>query len=285
MTVLGFLNPTAVSAYSRPAPPSGLPPGLDAMSRLTAGASTAGLQLGHEATKYASLTIGVPFMVGIGAGAVVEASTLAEGAAIQFAVRFPLLATVAQGAVYGLTEAPAPESALAGRGASRLVALDTNAVISLQQARPYLLATDRLVVTPNVVGELERHPEVLGGRTVAEFLAQRNISVTPAVEGASVPASKLMRYAMRNRDLLEAEMRAAAAGGRPLRGVGLPKPPDTGDALNLVEAAAVKADLFLTLDHNSMAPYYGYTGTLIVPFSGPAAEALELRFLIAGPHR
>lgn len=270
LTGLGFLRPTVVSAYSRPTAPAGLPPGLDAMARLTATGSTAGLHLGHEETKYASIAMSAPFAIGAGAGVEVLMGELA----IQFAARFPLAATLATGAVYGLNDAPAPESFISTRGVPRLVALDTDAVFNmgLPEIKSQLLPTDRLVVTSNVVEELERHPELRSGLSVANYLASRKIGVAPQVPGVHYSARKLYEYSTANRELLV---------NRPqVRGQKLPDPPGLGDALNLVEAAGVKADLFLSLDKNTMAPYYGYTGTLIVPFSGPAANAAELRFLI-----
>lgn len=140
----------------------------------------------------------------------------------------------------GVVGASALGEATAG---GRLVALDTDAVIKFSEISDALQPGDRLVVTPNVVSELER----FGIKDVGAFLDARGIGVAEGVPGASVPASALHSQL----DALVGES------------VG-----NAGDALNISEAGGIGADLFITCDKNTIGATFGSSGSVYLPYSG-----------------
>jgi hypothetical protein len=141
------------------------------------------------------------------------------------------LGVLAVGGSYGKLE----------RKAERLVAVDTGALID----RSFAKATargDRLVATPNVVRELEE----FGIKDVDSFLRVRGVARAESVPGAAIPAAKL---------------RAQLDSFRPHVG-------NSGDALNLSEAGAIGANLFVTSDINTLGRAFGPSGSILLPSSG-----------------
>jgi RHS repeat-associated protein len=128
---------------------------------------------------------------------------------------------------------------------ARTVALDTDALVKFESSavQEAIQSIDKLVATPNVVRELR---ESVGIGNVTAFLAKRGVVDVPGTVGAAVPASQLTRV---------------LDGMRPHRG-------NSGDALNLVEAAGARADLFLTTDKNTLGRAFGYRGKLFIPGTG-----------------
>lgn len=88
------------------------------------------------------------------------------------------------------------------------------------------------------------------------FLAARGATVGPTTPGASVPASSLRQQ---------------------LDGIARHRN-NAGDALNIAEAAGMKADLFITADVNTVGATFGRSGSIELPRSGGES----LRFLVVG---
>jgi hypothetical protein len=81
------------------------------------------------------------------------------------------------------------------------------------------------------------------------FLSMRGIEAVEGAPGASVPAT-----------FLRQQLDAFAPGA-----VG-----NAGDALNLAEAASIRADLFITADKATIGATFGSSGVIRLPFSGGA---------------
>ncbi len=149
--------------------------------------------------------------------------------------------------------ATATLSGAAGEASGRVVALDTDIVVkfSESQVQAALQASDRLVVTPNVVQELTTR---VGIKDVTSFLSKRGISQVGSVPGAAVPASTL-------RQVLDQVILSKG---------------NAGDALNISEAAGANASVFLTNDANTIGRTFGFDSSLLLPNSGGAAITIQV---------
>ncbi|MEZ4335172.1 MAG: RHS repeat-associated core domain-containing protein [Sandaracinaceae bacterium] len=124
------------------------------------------------------------------------------------------------------------------RGASRggrLVALDANAFRNLRSVRRSVVSpADTLFVSPNVATELARH-----GISSADVAAAGVHVASVSPTGAAVPATRVA-------DILRSTPTRGAASAAP-------------DALNIVEAAGLGADVFVTADRQVLRFFGGNT--------------------------
>lgn len=137
---------------------------------------------------------------------------------------------------------------------SGTIALDADALVKgwtdgrmTDQIQSLLQDGDQLVVTPNLVRELR---ESLGISNVDDFLNARGVSRSGAdTTGAALPATKLRQ---------QLDQIKANDGNQ-------------GDALNVSEAGAINADLFITADKRATStPTGSNSGTVMLPNSGGA---------------
>lgn len=166
---------------------------------------------------------------GIMNGYQTAADTQDGGAALSKFLGYGMFHVALAAALAGEGSAPAAESA-----AGRTVALDSNAFYELGRLKSsgVLQAGDQLVVTPGVQAELFRHGVTAGDLSSAGITA---LSESPI--GVSVPATRLAEV---------------------LRGFGGPGAASAAaDAFNVSEAAALRADLFLTNDAQVLRAFQG----------------------------
>jgi RHS repeat-associated protein len=141
-----------------------------------------------------------------------------------------------------------------GSAEGRLVALDTDAVIKFNSpgVQAALQEGDRLIVTPNVVQELRNS---VGVQDIENLLSLRGIQVSTDTVGASVPATFL-------RQIID-----AVVGSK----IG-----NAGDALNISEAGAAGADMFITADANTIGRTFGTSGKVFLPQSGGVSVPIQV---------
>jgi len=141
-------------------------------------------------------------------------------------------------------------SMLAGEE-GRLVAIDADATLKWHETSKLLRPTDTLVVTPNVVWELENSVGVVN---IDAFLGARGIFRTSNPVGASIPATQLHSRLNMIR----------------------PHIGNAGDALNFGEAGAIGAETFITGDKKAVQSLIGGTGDLLLPNSNGTRIFIQL---------
>ncbi|WP_285749810.1 DNRLRE domain-containing protein [Lentzea sp. NBRC 105346] len=129
---------------------------------------------------------------------------------------------------------------------ARRVAIDTDALVKFDElVKPLLREGDELIATPNVVRELAESATQV--KNVADFLAKRGVAAIAVEEiGTALPATRLAEI---------------MNGFKFHRG-------NAGDALNIVEAAVARADLFITADANTLGRAFGMGGIINIPGTG-----------------
>ena len=138
----------------------------------------------------------------------------------------------------------------------RRVALDADTIVKFNtpEVQAALGPDDVLVALPNVQAELSGS---VGIKDVAAFLRARGIRPVDPSEvppGTAVPASAIRKQL----DSL-------------VRGVG-----NAGDGLNISEAGAFRADIFITNDKNTIGALVGEYSILVLPYSGRQAIPIQV---------
>jgi hypothetical protein len=159
------------------------------------------------------------------------------------------------GAYYGAKAATNAITSVGEATAGRVIAIDADALLKFDQLGlgSALGEGDRLVVTPNVVAELQ----AAGIKDIDAFLSKYGATaVDSAAVGTAQTSSRLV-------DSLD--------------GI-VPHHGNPGDALNMVEAAYANVDLFITADANTIGRSFGIAGEIAIP--GP--DNLRLPFVVVG---